>query len=253
MHSLAESARWSNWPGEYSTANTAAPFGPRAARRWRCRIVAQGNTTVGTQAARLVRRAFHVVAVHQSTPVSPNADDVAQSSAARAAIKPEASSQHRREIHGCLYFKGMSARTFRKGRPWSTLPSGIIPRGGAGRRSPAGGVLLGFFGFLRSLLLSLHLLTVGKDRNRCQAGRGGPLPNLIGLTGTSASSFDLAALLLSRMAVLVLPEPFAFTCLACCTRRACFSAGVLLLKRQHTALVGDALFLIFKNRARKRR
>ena len=26
MHSLAESARWSNWPGRYSTANTAAPF-----------------------------------------------------------------------------------------------------------------------------------------------------------------------------------------------------------------------------------
>ena len=26
MHSLAESARWSNWPGKNSTANTAAPF-----------------------------------------------------------------------------------------------------------------------------------------------------------------------------------------------------------------------------------
>ena len=25
MHSLAESARWSNWPGRYSTANTTAP------------------------------------------------------------------------------------------------------------------------------------------------------------------------------------------------------------------------------------
>ncbi len=48
-HSLADSARWSNWPGRYSTANTAAPSkgGSLSVTLSDC----GSEKTVGTQAA----------------------------------------------------------------------------------------------------------------------------------------------------------------------------------------------------------
>ena len=49
MHSLAESARWSNWPGRNSTANTAAPLASGSSK---VAVSDCGSeNTVGTQAA----------------------------------------------------------------------------------------------------------------------------------------------------------------------------------------------------------
>ena len=51
MHSAAESARWSNWPGRNSTAKTGAP----SAAAGICSVAVSGcgaEKTVGTQEAK---------------------------------------------------------------------------------------------------------------------------------------------------------------------------------------------------------